>query len=161
MNTTYYFYSRPYARGDFFSVKYFFAPRCIISTHAPTRGATAKRKNINALRKRFLLTPLREGRPARFCASLLALFYFYSRPYARGDLICMVLTDTHHTISTHAPTRGATSITAGYTVSIHISTHAPTRGATCISYPHFPHKFSISTHAPTRGATDIDQGLNP
>ena len=56
-----------------------------ISTHAPAGGATAKHSSVDWLRRVFLLTPLREGRPGRppcFPASLL--------------------------ISTHAPAGGAT-----------------------------------------------------
>ena len=77
------FYSRPYARGDLTmgnysnsAERFLLTPlregrqskygreygTIVISTHAPTRGATCltavMRKNLNT----FLLTPLREGR---------------------------------------------------------------------------------------------------
>ena len=104
---------------------------------------------------RFLLTPLREGRPDKiydllarstisthaptrgatyFAFPLLRDdLHFYSRPYARGDRYCARLSWRLFTISTHAPTRGATRLTAyAYHRDIQISTHAPTRGATRI-----------------------------
>ena len=101
------FYSRPYARGD----HYFRFPlsRIVISTHAPTRGATIisttytydirnfysrpyARGDAIALSKsksefsEFLLTPLREGRQKDDRALyVMTRVDFYSRPYARGD----------------------------------------------------------------------------
>ena len=78
-------------------------------------------------------------------------------------------------ISIHAPTRGATLLTATSTLARKISIHAPTRGATNQEFFHFPvycdfnprsHTGSdwaelpisdndlISIHAPTRGATN-------
>ena len=124
------FYSRPYARGDKFTGVNTSVMK-IISTHAPTRGAT--RKN---------------------CRFLFVTTDFYSRPYARGDVNIAKQTATFHKflltplregrltqidyinrryeISTHAPTRGATDVTQlqGTTAEWIISTHAPTRGAT-------------------------------
>ena len=61
-----YFYSRPYARGDM------------------RRGSTKIRPSI------FLLTPLREGRPAQRMEQQLPSEHFYSRPYARGDHFCLL-----------------------------------------------------------------------
>ena len=100
------FYSRPYARGDIFRDR---------------NGASALL---------FLLTPLREGRPATEPTIVTMPSYFYSRPYARGDLktgsrsgrsrpflltplregrhVTMMAKECVRYISTHAPARGAT-----------------------------------------------------
>ena len=77
-----YFYSRPYARGDKRAVHQRDLGRPI-STHAPTRGATASHA-LNCGMELFLLTPLREGQPRRTRLTA-AWSYFYSRPYARGN----------------------------------------------------------------------------
>ena len=58
----------------------------LISTHAPTRGATEEAAEI-------------------FNAATLN---FYSRPYARGDRTQPSFCLKEKKISTHAPTRGAT-----------------------------------------------------
>ena len=79
----------------------------LISTRAPTRGAT----RIGAIFVRhivvFLLTPLREGRPRICSARGRGAAYFYSRPYARGDRYLLKLRVSDD-ISTRALTRGAT-----------------------------------------------------
>ena len=100
-----------------------------ISTHAPAGGATGDVDAAGGYADRFLLTPLREGRPEpvrrvkssgdfysrpcgrgdffRAATESQCLSYFYSRPCGRGD--------EHHLealrlliISTHAPAGGAT-----------------------------------------------------
>ena len=124
-----------------------------ISTHAPAGGATRsartllpKRENFYSrpcgrgdpaqllagkAQRKFLLTPLREGRPPPFIrrqrASVISthapaggatfstrrrrrsLRYFYSRPCGRGDLRLVAL-GRDGVISTHAPAGGATAI---------------------------------------------------
>ena len=60
------------------------------------------------------------------------LHYFYSRPYARGDIKTGEFQATEAPISTHAPTRGATAVILMALSILPISTHAPTRGATAI-----------------------------
>ena len=99
------FYSRPCGRGDVNDA----TPGIysLISTHAPAGGATASRISERARRK-FLLTPLREGR--RLPAASMASCVF-----------C---------ISTHAPAGGATSLMAAADIDGTISTHAPAGGAT-------------------------------
>ncbi len=82
------------------------------------------------------------------------MLYFYSRPYARGDSVIDYYANKL-TISTHAPTRGATDACHANTVAIGISTHAPTRGATFSPYRAYIRHLCISTHAPTRGATGL------
>ena len=167
------FYSRPYARGDQPPLRskgggllFLLTPlregrpvldldraaAVVISTHAPTRGAT--RSGARGV-----------GKDADF----------YSRPYARGDR-AHNLAGSRACISTRAPTRGATQAgrdrQAGAAA---ISTRAPTRGATEAHRRHAERKLhfysrpyargdrgrgrggryaiGISTRAPTRGAT--------
>ena len=123
-----------------------------ISTHAPAGGATRGWLDANPAKRKFLLTPLREGRHQE---ALNQCFRFI--------------------ISTHAPAGGATF---GWHISnlrIYISTHAPAGGATRtmfstgVAITHFysrpcgrgDHLLSfvvvkflfISTHAPAGGAT--------
>ena len=79
------FYSRPYARGDLRRAVLRTLP-LLISTRAPTRGATYREKPYPLTDEQFLLAPLREGRRcpgARCCPCCFS--DFYSRPYARGD----------------------------------------------------------------------------
>ena len=78
-----YFYSRPCGRGD--------------SAYPPSLPASAyfysrpcgRGDNISAVELvpsiRFLLTPLREGRPACRTSTKPPAVYFYSRPCGRGD----------------------------------------------------------------------------
>ena len=101
-----YFYSRPCGRGD-----WIFRPSSVslseisthapaggatlgsgssriaayISTHAPAGGATRTPSMRQANRRRFLLTPLREGRLYLPAGILGAPENFYSRPCGRGD----------------------------------------------------------------------------
>ena len=100
-----------------------------ISTHAPAGGATRPFSAFWRIPRRFLLTPLREGRrcipdcrPSRPD--------FYSRPCGRGDLSYCGLSDHGSIISTHAPAGGATGWQTGTPRLDSISTHAPAGGAT-------------------------------
>ena len=56
-----YFYSRPCGRGDAEIMGTF--AHDLISTHAPAGGATFYTGYDSICIRRFLLTPLREGRP--------------------------------------------------------------------------------------------------
>ena len=127
-----YFNSRPSARGDRAGLAVQNAG-FIISIHAPPRGATWRWSPPPSALV-FQFTPLREGRPG---AGRLhhRLWYFNSRPSARGD---------YRSASTHA--------------LIEISIHAPPRGATPIDYHMFGRTF-ISIHAPPRGATASTETL--
>ena len=100
-----YFYSRPCGRGD--QKPEVRTIRRYISTHAPAGGATSTFLLLILDLRRFLLTPLREGR-----------------------LINLRDLAVHHVISTHAPAGGATVVAAVAAVRIRISTHAPAGGAT-------------------------------
>ena len=98
------FYSRPCGRGDN-GTGTGIRRGLPISTHAPAGGATQRERRFQP-KKRFLLTPLREGRltPKKpLCQALTFLLtplregrprpgsmrstpnYFYSRPCGRGD----------------------------------------------------------------------------
>ena len=80
-----------------------------ISTHAPAGGATLRRRT-NRARILFLLTPLREGRPAYVPVPPVSRLYFYSRPCGRGDQHRPHQRGLGTDISTHAPAGGATAI---------------------------------------------------
>ena len=80
-----YFYSRPCGRGD---------ARLIASS--------------NPIWFLFLLTPLREGRPAGAGTRKGHKKNFYSRPCGRGDLHALLQSGSA-LISTHAPAGGATA----------------------------------------------------
>ena len=59
-----------------------------ISTHAPTRGATVSRITARNNRSNFYSRPYARGDVLSFAGPILALLNFYSRPYARGDSEC-------------------------------------------------------------------------
>ena len=143
------FYSRPCGRGDFSQSPV--GPPGVISTHAPAGGATKPYFLINLIFSLFLLTPLREGRPAAGRDRKKNGRDFYSRPCGRGDRRRgrQVRADQ---ISTHAPAGGATSWCCALFLCMRISTHAPAGGATHRKLlPVRP--YYISTHAPAGGAT--------
>ena len=79
------FYSRPCGRGDLRDFPVFHVG-IAISTHAPAGGATKPYFLINLIFSLFLLTPLREGRPAAGRDRKKNGRDFYSRPCGRGDL---------------------------------------------------------------------------
>ena len=87
-------------------------------------------QSVTALLGAFLLTPLREGR------QLLAAYSsyvsnFYSRPCGRGDASVASTAAQPFSISTHAPAGGATIVFLdGHLAGRDISTHAPAGGAT-------------------------------
>ena len=81
--TSYYFNSRPSARGDV-TINCFSHRPCIISIHAPPRGATIFFSASTIRPFNFNSRPSARGDAllsAGFCKSL----YFNSRPSARGD----------------------------------------------------------------------------
>ena len=124
-----------------------------ISTHAPARGATS----IFEFLPHFLLFQPTPPRGERLrcdkCSSITQLFqptpprgerhsyggkgkesrvYFNPRPREGSDTwICPGCGKDY--ISTHAPARGATSVTVAIAKLADISTHAPARGATYYS----------------------------
>ena len=146
----------------------------VISTHAPAGGATMSARCLTR-RLKFLLTPLREGRPSRRPTCNTSTAYFYSRPCGRGDKYALVTHSHVIAISTHAPAGGATTVTPFWlrwlslflltplregrrirnwnkAAPSAISTHAPAGGATGTNWYQAQHSY-ISTHAPAGGAT--------
>ena len=148
------FYSRPCGRGDVRSGNV--QRGLCISTHAPAGGATSKTECVHQARnisthapaggatisngsrswpRRFLLTPLREGRLNRIVIALMQEListhapaggatadlrrcwkhrpHFYSRPCGRGDQMSGLRFESM-AISTHAPAGGATAACRGH-----------------------------------------------
>ena len=93
--------------------------------------------------------------------------YFNSRPSARGDFRLRCAIGVHHSISIHAPPRGATrkrgstpqasrnfnsrpsargdAVVVGLCAGRHISIHAPPRGATAsAAHPHIHIRFQFT-----------------
>ena len=108
-----------------------------ISTRAPTRGATAAEYSvIGALLLISTRAPTRGATLAADADGLAIVTHFYSRPYARGDLTDGVNELRPVAISTFfsfllAPLReGRRRASGGISPDYSISTRAPTRGAT-------------------------------
>ena len=121
------FYSRPCGRGDKRREALRLGKK--ISTHAPAGGATKCRAGYIKFR-RFLLTPLREGRRRAGGRNDGNKDHFYSRPCGRGDLAHRARKRRTRFISTHAPAGGATAAAVHAAGILYISTHAPAGGAT-------------------------------
>ena len=169
-----YFYSRPCGRGDMLCPATFLGAASI-STHAPAGGATLRGGACPPPPRVFLLTPLREGRPACRTSTTPPVAYFYSRPCGRGDQVDQQGKQRNQ-ISTHAPAGGATVESIDEEFARHfysrpcgrgdfvglqlvnvdhfISTHAPAGGATSVYTQRPPYADFISTHAPAGGATE-------
>ena len=90
---------------------------CIISIHAPAKGAT---------RCNFV-----------FC---IIIFYFNPRSREGSDLCPLPVNRLFYCISIHAPAKGATSLSSSFSSSLSISIHAPAKGAT----PWVVSQFAIS-----------------
>ncbi len=147
---------------------------CGVSTHAPTRGATSPRSPAWPRHGCF--------NPRAHAGRDLSMLQFFSLPAGfqptrpRGARPCVGDSgDEGRSVSTHAPTRGATRGRPLWRRAARVSTHAPTRGATEAAPPsrcirsmfqptrprgarllrhHLRHRrWRVSTHAPTRGAT--------
>ena len=123
----------------------------------------------------FQFTPLREGRLGGDAGKETAAGVFQFTPLREGRRGYAMRTYAQHSISIHAPPRGATFPASGIPGVGKISIHAPPRGATMISLfgafvKHFNSRPSargdvsvwdkqaetcqkISIHAPPRGAT--------
>ena len=150
-------------------------PSMPISIHAPARGAT-RLNNILIAYMEFQSTLPRGERPQK--AVLKAVEYIFQSTLPRGERQ-ELRTEFQflHTISIHAPARGATKQKKHPALFRNISIHAPARGATMfrqagsdprnnfnprsregsdysLALP--PFRFQISIHAPARGATEED-----
>ena len=168
------FNSRPSARGDP-SRPASFSP-CIISIHAPPRGATVSRSRLEysttgfqftplregrrcrddgrSIHILFQFTPLREGRPVHAGASLSPA-NFNSRPSARGDQQ-VTFAIFFHLISIHAPPRGATFRRLARPPPPLEFQFTPLREGRRVAKCE-PRGLAISIHAPPRGATSALQ----
>ena len=100
---------------------------CKVSTHAPTRGATQGVAFVftNTV---FQLTRPRGARQ-EFCL-MLQYFTRFQLTRPRGARHSLFSRPPICKVSTHAPTRGATSHLGQLAGRYQVSTHAPTRGAT-------------------------------
>ena len=83
----------------------------------------------------------------------------YFNPRSReGSDPALVILDTAHTISIHAPAKGATVAALHFTrLRRRISIHAPAKGAT-VDQAQTIVLIDISIHAPAKGATDEKTG---
>ena len=102
----------------------------VISIHAPPRGATSPRCARICLTI-FQFTPLREGRLGVLPETKRLIFYFNSRPSARGDAVRVHQRQRAEHFNSRPSARS----------DIDISEDAP--------------KEAISIHAPPRGATPL------
>ena len=105
---------------------------CMISIHAPTRGATSYNFNIRWCIQNF--NPRSHERSDIDCVSLVhRLAHFNPRSHERSDKGEEYAVKMFEEISIHAPTRGATRERLCMNNCDKISIHAPTRGATVSS----------------------------
>ena len=145
-----------------------------ISTHAPAGGATVPLTSMRIASTVFLLTPLREGRPAARFSRFVPAFHFYSRPCGRGDIhtsfrpslpllfLLTPLREGRHfgvCLSFGSDVFLLTPLREGrlepgqiFAAVASISTHAPAGGATN-DCDLLARRCRISTHAPAGGAT--------
>ena len=125
------FNPRSHERSD--RGRYLFNHTGGISIHAPTRGATEKKGEINH-----------------------GIIYFNPRSHERSDRIQFPITKKFQEISIHAPTRGATVRRVDdFFVRNVISIHAPTRGATWCSRRSLPsHRFQSTLPREERQIAD-------
>ena len=148
-----------------------------VSTHAPTRGATLV---VLVLIQPTLFQPTRPrgARRGRMPIKISVARFQPTRP--RGARLTVAMQAEDLSVSTHAPTRGATAHLDGLVTHLLVSTHAPTRGATSVLMasailsafqPTRPRGArplglgdklltEVSTHAPTRGATGESRNLS-
>ena len=144
-----------------------------ISTHAPAGGATIS-NGSRSWPRRFLLTPLREGRLNRIVIALMQEListhapaggatadlrrcwkhrpHFYSRPCGRGDQMSGLRFESM-AISTHAPAGGATSACATRASTEALFLLTPLREGRRRVRRMDKLIWYISTHAPAGGAT--------
>ncbi len=146
--------------------------RLVVSIHAPTRGATFYNLSVYFV-ELFQSTRPRGARPTDSSCAANANKFQSTRPRGARQFnnLCMVLL----LVSIHAPTRGATTITAlhaavkGFNPRAHAGRDGSTkdldymyqfqstrpRGARRLQL-HFSASIFVSIHAPTRGATLIN-----
>ncbi len=123
-----------------------------ISTHAPTKGATSRweRRPRKAAFQPTL--PQRERQPSP--PALGPALYFNPRSHKGSDELTLSSAPLCMPFQPTLPQRERQVLEINERVANTISTHAPTKGATVICFQSFTYK-AISTHAPTKGATQI------
>ena len=123
----------------------------IVSTHAPTRGATAHAHQPRLDDAPFQPTRPHEARPAATAGHRVVLEVSTHAP-TRGATGLVRVVGPGEAVSTHAPTRGATSaVRRGVQAVGSFNPRAHTRRDMRSSRSHTAR--AVSTHAPTRGAT--------
>ena len=114
----------------------FWCAVCLVSIHAPARGAT-------------------QSGPAHIWQRGVSI-----HAPARGATFPANLTHDGNPVSIHAPARGATWCLMRMARIDAVSIHAPARGATSIRVP-LPCPLCVSIHAPARGATFLAVLIRP
>ena len=142
------FNPRPHEGGD--SVRLDLGHRGLVSTHAPTKGATFPAAYSVKNAYVFQPTPPRRGR-LDDTYNATGTGGFNPRPHEGGDSTA-VRTYGHLTVSTHAPTKGATVWNCGGNTMPVFQPTPPRRGRHGYG-DHFRTTAGVSTHAPTKGAT--------
>ena len=145
-----YFYSRPCGRGDLAALRDA-AFYLLISTHAPAGGATAALHVPAAFLTKFLLTPLREGRPSSRTSSP-GRPDFYSRPCGRGDLVVLRPVFVYEDFYSRPCGRGDSSQASSSSSILYFYSRPCGRGDIPKVGFNVP-LVIISTHAPAGGAT--------
>ena len=123
---------------------------CVISIHAPTRGATLGQINLSEPHTDFNPRS-HEGSDLECQKSWEPKNYFNPRSHEGSDG-CSDIADQVDYISIHAPTRGATALIAIGVALYKFQSTLP-RGERLPCIPSCHSHVSISIHAPTRGAT--------
>ena len=148
---------------------------CVVSIHAPTRGATRRRPapcrwrpcfnprahegrdqdnvRIYSSSQRFQSTRPRGARHRRAPRGARWRLVSIHAP-TRGATRLPRRTQWRESVSIHAPTRGATRHGLRGASRGRVSIHAPTRGATLARHV-VGGVVRVSIHAPTRGATGL------
>ena len=121
-----------------------------ISIHAPPRGATMAKRGLDGIELISIHAPPRGATLLPSSSRSFSAFQF--TPLREGRLPYYNAQQTAMPISIHAPPRGATIYNKADFQYARISIHAPPRGATSASCREdIPPEISI--HAPPRGAT--------
>ena len=144
------FYLRPCGRGDLAALRDA-AFYLLISTHAPAGGATAALHVPAAFLTKFLLTPLREGRPSSRTSSP-GRPDFYSRPCGRGDLVVLRPVFVYEDFYSRPCGRGDSSQASSSSSILYFYSRPCGRGDIPKVGFNVP-LVIISTHAPAGGAT--------
>ena len=125
------FYSRPCGRGDWRR-----SSECLRKTRrfllTPLREGRRSRNGRSSARTVFLLTPLREGRLQRRDSRNHNSVYFYSRPCGRGDCRRYQTFPSPGYFYSRPCGRGDFGLYSWDKDAGEISTHAPAGGATAI-----------------------------